>query len=123
MNEPNRRETDAMTLLLLSKMDDLHLTLTDHADTIRSNRGDLDCVIRGQERLTVMITDHVEEENTTLETVKNFLAGLKGINALLEAVGRVGKAVGVFAIIGGAIVLLWDKVSHGISAFFTKGWP
>ena len=123
MTEPNRRETDAMTLLLLSKMDDLHLTLTDHADTIRSNRRDLDCVITGQEKLTAVITDHVEEENTTLETVKTFLVGLKGINAVLEAVGRIGKAVGVFAIIGGAIVLLWDKVSHGISAFFTKGWP
>ncbi len=37
--EHNRRGIDAITMLLLSKMDDLRLTLPDYADTIRSNSG------------------------------------------------------------------------------------
>ena len=121
MTEPNRRETDAMALLLLSKMDDLHLTLTDHADTIRSNRVDLDCVIRGQETLQKKIEDHVEEESQILNTIAESFRDWAGIARWANRFGTLGKWLASIGVGTGVLVYFWDKIAHWVAHGFTKG--
>ena len=109
-----RRDYDRAFDRLFQKLDEHSDKLEEHASVIKQNRLDMDCIKRGQDDLTKLVTEHVQEENDTLAVVSNFLRDLKGFDTILRYIAIVGKWLLILGSLTG-VVWLWDHLIKFIS--------
>ena len=61
MNHERRRDYDQAFTRLFQKLDEHSDRLEEHAYVIKQNRLDMDCIKRGQDDLTKLVTEHVQQ--------------------------------------------------------------
>ena len=118
MNDSERRGYDKKMDLLIESMDQCTIAVKEHAYVINQNRQDLDCVIASQDKLTKLVTTHVEEENETIGLIATYFRDWAGIVRWANRIGKAGKWLGSIGLGTGIVVHFWDKVIHFVKGIF-----